>query len=308
MHMVRILFSGLIAGLTAIILIGCNSSSDSPSDPVILKGTAAVGAPIVGHIEVRGTDGGTLANVTIDAEGTFEAIVTALTAPYILAAIPQDSDQQTQYSFATSAGNVNITPLTTWALLLAHENKPLDQLFKNWSPASAPTAERVSDAGDHIKQNYIDRFNAASLPDFDIFTTPFAANREGFDAILDALQIVFNWEDGSVTVNGSVVKIELDPDVLDPPVSGNFLLRLTTTVQGVGNTIDIPDMPKPDSEAEFCSVESYKVFQEGAAGTWEINSCSFDGTIGNIDATLSTNAGGFPMTLSYSVRYEYIAQ
>ena len=294
--------------------MACNSSSsnndgnnDNDDTPVLLSGTAATGAPIAGHIQIRDAMGQLLSNVVINADGSFEADVGGMTAPFMLAAIPNNAGLQTQYSYAPAPGTVNITPLTTWALYLATNGGNLATLFQQWSPGSAPSASAVQDAAAQLMQHFADLFVSLGS-NFNLFSTPFAANNQGFDAILDGMSILFNWASGVVTVNGNTVNVELDPGTITPPVTGNYLLRVTTTVYGISTATDIPDMPKPASQAEFCSAANYEIFQADLDGSVTINSCSFNGNSSAINATVSMVTGGVSINVTYDVLYEYFAQ
>ena len=92
--------------------------------------------------------------------------------------------------------------------------------------------------------------------------------------------------------------------------SGSYSLDLIITTSGVTTpAVHIDNVPKPNNQGEFCSDAVYQQFQQsvqGFSGTWQITSCSFDGTTGFINALLTVTS---PITISvpYSVQYSYVA-
>ena len=76
-------------------------------------------------------------------------------------------------------------------------------------------------------------------------------------------------------------------------------MNVTTSVMGQGATVTVKNVPKPANQNEFCG--SNDVTAQLPNGQFKINSCSFNGTVGNINATVNTN--GFSVT--YDVKYEY---
>lgn len=84
-------------------------------------------------------------------------------------------------------------------------------------------------------------------------------------------------------------------------------LLVTVTVMGTSTAIDIGSVPAPGSQAEFCAdLQNDTTFTSiaGQGGTLTINSCSFSGNVGNVQATLSITSP-MTMTMPYSIRYEY---
>jgi hypothetical protein len=95
-----------------------------------------------------------------------------------------------------------------------------------------------------------------------------------------------------------------------PPVTGNRTLRITVSATGIPpTTIDLPNVPMPTSQGEFCSgLTSDTTFTQiaaGVGGTMTINSCSFSGSSGNIAATLTVTSP-FAFQFSYNITYTYL--
>lgn len=107
------------------------------------------------------------------------------------------------------------------------------------------------------------------------------------------------------------------PDPSTPPTgeplpgvdagTGSWNLRVTTTVMGTSTPVEVKNVGKPSSTAEFCNneevVNSYQNLGQ-VGGRWQQNSCTFDGTNGKIDATF-TMTTPIAMTMSYVVDYYY---
>lgn len=93
---------------------------------------------------------------------------------------------------------------------------------------------------------------------------------------------------------------------VDAGTSGSYTLDITVSASGMSfPAITITNVPKPGTQDEFCGDSSLKdkIFQsaQGMTGSWTVNSCSFNGTTGNIAMTLVTPF----MTLPYSAQYTY---
>lgn len=102
-------------------------------------------------------------------------------------------------------------------------------------------------------------------------------------------------DDDSTTPSGSTPAIDdnnsLLPDDTEAGIdagSGNWNLRVTTTVLGTSTPSEITNVSKPSSATDFCNneviVNSYKSLKD-TGSSWQQNSCTFDGTNGKIDAT-----------------------
>lgn len=102
---------------------------------------------------------------------------------------------------------------------------------------------------------------------------------------------------GGITVNNS-------------PDSGNYALDITISAMGVPvPAIRFNNVTKPQTEGELCSTSTYDEFQqslaaEGVTGSWSITSCSFNGTSGQVSATLTMD-GPYPIVVPYTVAYNY---
>jgi hypothetical protein len=93
--------------------------------------------------------------------------------------------------------------------------------------------------------------------------------------------------------------------------SGNSTLSLAVTASGISMpAITVSNVPKPSNQTEFCAALTDSNSQTslnaalGAAGTFTINSCTFNGSVGNVAATLAITSP-IAMTVPYSIVYTY---
>src|SRR5690606_17240396 len=117
----------LVASVT-LALSGCGGSSGGGgggSSAPTLSGTAAVGAAIVGGtVTARCSDGSSFTQtVTTDASGNWSGTLSSGVLPCALQ-VTGGTPPDTLYSYASTTGTVNITPLTTLALAQATSQQP----------------------------------------------------------------------------------------------------------------------------------------------------------------------------------------
>jgi hypothetical protein len=97
-------------------------------------------------------------------------------------------------------------------------------------------------------------------------------------------------------------------DIGGGTTTGHSLL-VTVNVNGFTQTITLDNVPAPTSQGDFCAGlaadTTFTQIAAGGGGTMTINSCSFNGTTGNIAATLTVSYGGFTQTVSYTITYTY---
>lgn len=114
------------------------------------------------------------------------------------------------------------------------------------------------------------------------------------------------------------------PDsVVTPGTGGNSTLTIQITLTGAsipgfsGSSVPpatVNNVPKPASQSEFCNAAgsasgsqslSAAFTQAGVAGSFSIDACSFNGSVGTVDATLRINTGFFNVDLKYRAVYTY---
>ncbi|NTV95009.1 MAG: hypothetical protein HGA75_06275 [Thiobacillus sp.] len=95
-----------------------------------------------------------------------------------------------------------------------------------------------------------------------------------------------------------------------PSGGGTGSLTLTVTISGVAAAnVNIDGVTKPASQADFCAdmtSDSTTSLNHalGAVGTFTIDSCTFDGSVGNVSATLAVTSP-VSMNVPYTVVYTY---
>ncbi|MDH0031810.1 MULTISPECIES: carboxypeptidase regulatory-like domain-containing protein [unclassified Acinetobacter] len=332
--------------LSAVVMVaGCNDDDNSSSNnsgqqqttTEKLTGTAATGAALAGaNIEVVNKNG-TTKSVVAGTDGKF-SIDVEKGAPYLLKATKGTGESQiTLYSYASAAGNVNVTQLTTQAILAANkadetrDYNSLAEIYTNWAKlAKDSTTDEINTAIDKAAKEVVANLKTVFDASVDttkgypnIFKTEFNADSTGLDKVLDQVKINglnskctgigstyhcdvqyavngqnFAWN-YSVDTTGLKLVVDLNSNNNPNIPSGNYNLNVTTSVMGQGATVTVKNVPKPANQNEFCGSDD--VTSQLPNGQFKINSCSFNGTVGNINATV--NANGFSVT--YDVKYEY---
>ena len=300
-----------------------NANSSTPTTPVVemakINGVAATGKPFIGKVEVVNAQGKKSSAVTIAADGTFSVDVPK-GAPYLIRAF-NDNPADTLYSYAVAAGYANVTQLTTAALYDANAQLNLADLYTAWAEkVSQVTEAKVIQAAKEVVANLKDTmlqngFSATEVNSLNVFNYQFAANATNkFDNFLDDVKISyacgvqacsFNYtvNDQSFTWNYNINVNGITIDFINTGgqiPTGNFNLKVTTTVAGVSTSVNIPNIPKPTNQQEFCAGQD--ILSQLPNG-YTLNNCSFSGNTGTINATI--NQAGF--SISYSLRYDYTA-
>lgn len=289
-------------------LIGAinNALAGCPAAPArSIRGVAATGAPIVGRVCAVGSNGEEVGCSSTAVDGSFRIGATNAVGPFLLSAFPTAGGGQRQFSWSPdNDGLANVTPFTTLALLLASNYADLPALYGDWDTGLGRVdPEVLSDAVDAVLNNFANRLTGIVPSDFDPFESLFMANGSGFDGVLDTLRFDFNYGGGTVRLNGSTLAIQFDPGTIP---GGNY--RLTVTVKASiapPQTITIDKVPKPSNRQEFCSADQVNNVLTGI-GSYKVTSCTFDGNVGQIAATVSVSYPGVPpITIPYTVTYTY---
>lgn len=322
----------------SLVLAGCGSDSDDDTDnTATLSGTAATGAAIVGHIEVTGANGAPLTNVVINADGSFSADVTNMTAPFILAAIPDDGSQ-TEYSYAGATNvTVNLTPLTTLAMYMANGNQDLANLAANWTAqANQITTTALENAQAQVNQNFSSQFGAQGLnaATYDFFTSAFDANGTGIDAVMDSISVDIDMSGSSINIeiggqafafdtNIDVSNINIggtgssddssgndgsDIDLGDITGGGDWTLVVNGTTTAFGNTFNIPDttianLPAPANISEVEQTINDQYAATGVDGNISITEVSSSSTQVVFEISFNSTVEGITTTTNLTYTY-----
>jgi hypothetical protein len=159
-----------------------NPASETPSAQT-LSGTAAVGAAISGGtVSARCSDGSEFIEpVTTDENGSWSGSVNNGVLPCALQ-VSGGTPPAVLYSYASSAGTINITPLTSLALAQATNQLPADWFadFDGTVVDVSTSAEQLIEALENAGYSVPDSGNP--------FSTAFTADGSGWDGLLDELK------------------------------------------------------------------------------------------------------------------------
>lgn len=135
------------AGLLLLLLTGCGGSGDSSSShdgghaASTVSGTAYIGNEAEGTVYLKDAHGITV-NTEIAENGTYSFDVDSLNAPFFLKGELRNKVSNTNhvyYSFAESAGNVSVNPLTHITVANAAGGINVDGLFDSANTAALQT-------------------------------------------------------------------------------------------------------------------------------------------------------------------------
>jgi hypothetical protein len=192
----------LCAALMATLLAACGggggggavATGPGASSPITLSGIAATGAAIPsGTISTRCVSG-TPAVATTSASGAFSIDITSATLPCMLELQYTDAASATQYlhSYATSAGVVNITPLTELIVAAALRGVPQTSFTAatlDWSAISANIVTGIATVRARLASLGVAVANFPTNPIIEAFVAAYAAiTGDSVDALLDDLR------------------------------------------------------------------------------------------------------------------------
>ncbi len=164
------------------------------TDSNVLRGTIALGDGASSIITLIGSANNRVIG-TSDSNGSYSVDASSLTQPIMIKAV-LDETGDTMYSFAESnSGVVNITPLTTFVVNQAAEASGVSggatQLFSQFESGTAPSqlSENIETEENNLNEVVGTVMVSNNVEDFDHFNGEFDANHEGYDAVLDELDI-----------------------------------------------------------------------------------------------------------------------
>ena len=197
----------------ALIISGCGGGSSSGSgttpttnDSATISGTAAAGAPVSGFVGARDATGQTL-NTNIEADGSFQLDLSGLDTPVLLYAsgiAGGNAYQMLSVAFADDLnGTTNITPLTDLIVGNAVGRSP--QEFFNNPDFDLIQQAAIETQEEALKTRLKPLLDALGVDeDFDLRNSPFTANRTGFDAALDVIEVQINPDTNTATITNRV--------------------------------------------------------------------------------------------------------
>ena len=146
---------------------------------------AAIGRPLDGYVYIQDA-AGIVINVSIAADGSYQTDTSGMQPPFIVRV--QASDGRAWYSYAPSLVPANVSQLTTLVMFIANGKADLAALYDNWVQRhDSLTASAMLHAQAVVNLNFSDLFEQHGLDHtvYNFFTTNFAADGTGFDAVLD---------------------------------------------------------------------------------------------------------------------------
>ena len=199
-----------LGAVSLALLSACGGgSTDAAAPPVTtppvapvqahLTGTAAVGAPMTeGKLRVLDATGAVVASdITINADGTYDAGVLTGTAPWRIEACGYTgANYGCIYSVAQAAGTANVTPLTTAMITLASGAAPGAIMEAG---ASAPSTSALNTAQTQLQTGLASTLADAGVSATLDFTTGTlaAGTRSGYDRVLDAVNVTTGSDNGA---------------------------------------------------------------------------------------------------------------
>ena len=199
--LISALILGACGGGGGDVVVSTATMTAAPAVQVVtLSGVAATGGPIAGRIFLKDSAGHE--QFVDSSDGRFAFTLDGLVPPLMLKAQWTAAGvTSTLYSFAATAdgGVVNITPLTHLAVVDAAATSALDALYDTGSAASfSAIAAALPAARLAVEDAFAPRFAQAGVAAVDPFSTAFAPDHSGVDAVLDGIAI--NYAGASVTV------------------------------------------------------------------------------------------------------------
>jgi hypothetical protein len=185
--------------------------------PPVLSGIAAAGAPIIGHIIVRGANGNRVTE-TIEADGSYDVDVSTLTAPYMLRAEGTVAGRGYEiHSFADSSdvgGTINITPFTD--LIIANAAGELASSYFDSGNFSDMTPEAIAQQETALQEKLQSVLTALGVADtIDLLTTSFSTDHSGLDAALDMINVEYSREANVATLTNLIDRTTLEDNFVD---------------------------------------------------------------------------------------------
>jgi hypothetical protein len=314
---------------------GSSSSGSSTGVTGTLGGTAATGAPVVGGRVDVACAGGADLTTTTSSNGTWQVSLSSHTLPCKVRVSGGNLPASLAlHSVAVDLGNVNITPVTDLVVANLGGQSPA-----TWWTAATPaelgkiSAAQVSAAVERIRSG----LNLSTLTGVNPVTATFTATpSDPLDKALEAIKAVFT-DYGVLLAQAQGTNfagfVQNYASALNQALAGSgtgggstgtgggstggtgaATGSLTIQVTAAGMSLPpttLSNVPRPGSQQSFCSEisssgssTSLSTAIPSALGSFTVNSCSFSGNVGTVNATLSITSP-FPISTAYSVVYTY---
>ena len=331
----------LTAVSAAALMVACGGGSSAPAAPTTTISGSAVKGPVNGAtVTVKdAATGAVLGTTTTGAGGTYslsvafsgDVIVEVSGGTYTDEATGASTPLSTPMKvvLAANGGTVTgvVTPLTTMAFNSAFPSgtKPTSAGFKTVASTlatqfkltgvdlatSVPTVSGSLDAygkvlagiSRYLKDNSValSSLTAAALSNaqWTTFSGTFAS---AYNAANPGTPITYSFDGSKFVISTGA------SGAGGAGAAGS--LTVAATVSGVTTQFNIAGASKPASQTDFCgaltNASSATSLNNalGAVGTFTVNSCTFNGTVGNVGATLAITSP-FALILPYTIVYTY---
>ena len=203
----------LVILITVLFFFGCSSGPSGDDDEFIITGIAATGAPIANApIEIKSQEGKIFLSRT-DNAGKYSSEKISEQGPYLVRVPLADSFfYSIGYANGTSDITVNLHPFTNLILRnwFSVTGTDIDTLFTNEQSTAALPSEQELQAIEAVVSSIIELALTPFIGDaeFDLFTSPFNADRTGFDAFLDNSNVNVTEQNISVLTTDLETNIE----------------------------------------------------------------------------------------------------
>lgn len=276
--------SGLVTGVApgqATITASAQGVTSAPAELSVLthaevKGTAAVGAPIVDAEVVLKDHTGREVSTRTTANGTFSLDTTVLSPPYLLQVRSTGAANVLYSASDTTArgGVINVTPLTdlivrSWYRL--SENN-IDTSFQNAGTSNWPAPASIDLIGNVYASSLSIWLERAGV-DSDTFSpvsTEFAADSSGADRVLDLLTI-HDHEHLTLSDDDIVQRIALTYDVSNGRLTATSAIESPQGTSGAAYGTVVPQSAEQQTAAQAISVRvatlGEKISERGPALT-----------------------------------------
>ena len=194
-----------------------------------VSGTAATGAAVA-NAQISLKDANGIEKIaTTDANGNYSIDITGLTSPFL---IKLDLPAGGALFSTGGTGTVNVTPLTDVVVASYYSAKGTTATADFNNPTQIPSASEIDSLSSALR-DAIGTWLADQGLDasgFDLFTTTFTANGNGFDAVLD----------GTTVTGGTTITITIGAKTQTTTITtngaGGGSVTLTNTVTQGGST------------------------------------------------------------------------
>jgi len=220
--------------MLVLLMTACSGGGDGDGEVIgtgakTIVGTAAEGAPISQALLAAKSRNGNKFSTTTNNDGKFSVLINS--SGSVLLKVDANNGK-TLYSIAGDSGTTNIHPFTDLIIRNWFEVQGLDidaEFASDAEFSNLPTPEEVNEIKAAIRSLIAQALIQLSIPgDFDLISTDFDANNQGFDLFLDLSLVVI--------VNNNFTIALTDPDT-------NIVNEITSNV-GLDT-----DLTQPDGEA-----------------------------------------------------------